>query len=199
LGAEGTQFTKLGEITQESICERYNQLNIRQEKEKCFIIKEIFPLTRKDSKYYHLVIVTKNGLRAYISFDIEISNEKIENEEIKIEKNPNLIYRCRPTMKYSIVLKPLPEPTNSSAFDFKANERGFRLLPSAAERAEKQVFFLDHKFVLFYKDEFKKQGFLDVVEFDDTVNLKADCSDGYNNRNAYVEYGNVSLIFKCFL
>lgn len=171
-------------------------MNLRQEKEKNFIIKEVFPLTRKDSKYYHLVLITKNGLRAYISFDVEITNEAIENEEIKNEKNPNLIYRCRPTMKYSIILKPLPEPTNSSAFEYKSSDRAFRLLSAAAEKAEKKVFFVDHKFVLFYKDEFRKQGFLDVVEFDDTVNLKADlnvASYDANVKSQFVDNYNVSF------
>ena len=38
------------------------------------------------------------------------------------------------------------------------------------------------------KDEFRKQGFLDVVEFDDTVNLKGDLSMG-GNVNAKSAYG----------
>lgn len=174
LGPDGTQFNKLGEINQESICERYNQLNMRQDKEKNFVIKEVFPLTRKDSKYYHLILITKNGLRVYISFDIEISNEPIENEDLKLELNPNVIYRCRPTMKYSIIIKPLPEPTNSKAFEFRPQDRAFRLLVSDTDRNEKNVFFADHKFILFYKDEFRKQSFLDIIEFDDTVNIKSD-------------------------
>jgi len=183
---------------------------MRQEKENNFIIKEIFPLTRKDSKYYHLILITKNGLRAYISFDVEVSTEKIENEDIINEKNPNLIYRCRPTMKYSIMLKPLPEPTNSSAFEYHyqtSQRAAFQLLSAAAnEKDAKKVFFVDQKFVFFYKDEFKKQGFLDIVEYDDTVNLKADLNVG-NIRNAYAAdaTNNVSFnfnrrinLFSCF-
>jgi len=185
LGPDGSKFEKLGEINQESICERFNQINMRQEKEKNFVIKDIFPLTRKDSKYYHLIIVTKNGLRAYISFDIEITDEFIENESTKIQKNKNLIYRCRPTMKYSIVLKPLPEPTNANLFDYRLQDRAYKLFSSAAEKNEKQILFVENKFVLFYKDEFKKQSFLDIIEFDDTVNLKNEFSSNNSNEDNY--------------
>ena len=147
---------------------------MRHEKEKNFIIKEIFPLTRKDSKYYHLIIVTKNGLRVYISFSVEYTNEEILNEKKILEKNKNLIYRYRPTKEYSIVLKPLPEPTNSTIFEHSSNERAFRLL---TERTNKQIFFVDHKFIIFYKDEFKKKSFLDVVEFEDNSYIKSDLSN----------------------
>jgi len=193
LGADGNKFEKLGEINQESICERYNQINMRQEREKNFVIKEIFPLTRKDSKYYHLVLVTKNGLRAYISFDIEITNEYIENEEKIIQKNKNLIYRCRPTMKYFIVLKPLPEPTNANLFDHRLQDRANKLLSSATEKSEQQIFFVENKFVMFYKDEFKKKSYLDIIEFDDNINLKNQFVNDSNFNGVNLIYPNLNL------
>lgn len=209
LGADGTKFIKLGEINQELICERYNQINMRQEKERNFIIKEVFPLTRKDSKYYHLILVTKNGLRAYISFDVEINDDPIKNESSILEKNPNAIYRCRPTMKYSIILKHLPEPTNSNLFDYRTQDKGFRIL--ADKSFERQMFFLDQKFILFYKDEFKKQSYLDIIEFDDTINLKSDLNSAanknfpqssyniaYDSYNYYNSYGSSSPSAEAF-
>ena len=167
-----------------------------------FIIKDFFPLNRKNSKYFHVIITTKNNFRAYISFNTEINNEPIENEIDKLIKNKNSINRNRPTMNWSLSIKIIPEMTNANSTynnfgnfynENSGNENysknfynkgglsgtpgaqiggvtgtpsgqsgGLFRTPSGGLQKfgqnffDHKLFFLDQKFLIFYKDELKE-------------------------------------------
>lgn len=214
LGNEGNSFEKIGELNEENISEEFNKFHFSQKCENGFIISDIFPLCRKYSKYFHLIITTKNGYRAYISLNTEIDNSPINNEVDKLIRNKNSIYRHRPTMNWSFSIKIIPENfinTDDRGFEMLSN-RNFQTPYNPFEKRENEfysqsqnfnkffeyknsnfnnsdsnvfnylylkekskekklqenkMFFLDQKFVIFYKDDLKKRSFLDLLEFEE--------------------------------
>lgn len=172
LGETGKEFKKIGDISQTIIKERFNALNQSVRKELNFTILDIYPITRKDSKYFNLVIITKNGLRAYIALDTYYSSKRIENEEQILEKDANKIYRYRPQMKYSMIIRQIAEPSNATIIEESEGDRAMKALQK--HLIFNQIYYLEKRYFIFYKDEFKNRSYIDMIEFEENNLIRQD-------------------------
>jgi hypothetical protein len=196
LGVDGMGFEKLGEISQTNIRDRFNYLSGQpNRRENNFIILDIYPTTRAESKSYNLVIVTKMGLRAYIKFDPYFSNapiKDIKDEERMLEFDKNSIYRIRPSMRYTIILKQIPEPSNATIIQGNEFDPALRALHRAF--TYNQIFYLERKFFIFYKDDTKKRAYIDVVEYEESDQVKL--QEQFSHLNLYRSKETISNILK---
>jgi hypothetical protein len=181
LGEDGGIFNRIGEIEQNTIKDRYNQLNYSR-RDYNFNIMDIFVLTRVESKSYHLVIITKNGIRAYISFDSNYVESLGDNIS-------HINYPHRPVFRYTMILKHFGEP--SIGIELNDNPFVGSVVQSKILKMfqfSNQVFYLDNRFMLFYKDEVKNKKYLDVVEYEETNVIKHDQTDIKEFRNKEIFY-----------
>ena len=186
MGEDGTSFRKIGDITQNNIKDKYFSFCSSQgmKKDTSFVISDIQPITRKDSKYHNLVIITKNGMRVYIAFDTVYSDVKIKNEEQITEFDKNKIYRLRPTMKYTMILKLIPEPSVGTIIEGIETDSSLKAL--MRNFVYNQIFYVDKKFMVFSKDEYKNRSYVDMVEYEDST-LVAERSEQYIHINSCKE------------
>lgn len=174
LGECGTGFQKIGEIVQATVKKSFFEQNQSIRKENNFVIMDIYPITRRESKYFNLVIVTKNGVRAYVSFDTYYSKLKIE-KEVEIEQyDHNKICRLRPSMKYTMVIKSFAEPSNSTVIEDVDYNSTLRELQKTV--SYNQIFYIDNKFLICYKDDFRSKAYIDVIEFDSAASIRQEWS-----------------------
>lgn len=196
LGIDGMGFEKLGEISQTHIKERFNYVSGQPNKrENNFIILDIYSISRAESKSYNLVIITKMGLRAYIKFDPYFSNAPIKDnrdEEKMLEIDKNSIYRIRPSMRYTIVLKQIPEPSNATIIQGNEFDPALRALHRAF--TYNQIFYLERKFFIFYKDDNKKRAYIDVIEYEESDQVKL--QEQFSHLNLYRSKETISNILK---
>jgi hypothetical protein len=180
LGENGLEFHRIGEIDLNVIKERYFELNNFTRNDNNFNFIDMFPITRNESRVYNLIIITKNGIRAYISFDTILSDRQV------IQNTSGIIYRYRPQMKYSMLLKHFPEPTSTTIIEnndsyspnqkivFKTFQKYFFFT---------RIFHIDGGFAIYYRDEYNRMSYLDIIEYEDTKSIKNEQTIGKDSGN----------------
>lgn len=89
-----------------------------------------------------------------------------------MEIDKNKIVRNRPSMRYSMIIKQIAEPSNATIIDEIEGDRALKLLQK--HLTYNQVFYLEKKFFIFYKDDYKKKSFIDIIEYEENNLIKQD-------------------------
>ena len=154
LGTNGKIFKKIGEIDQETIINSikinqfYNQINIEPIK-KNFVIIDVIPIKRNESKFNQLMIITKNGFRVYFKFDTFFDRTKFENEEKIIEFDNNYFFRNRILPRFFPSNRPLPQ-----------------IIKNNVNNNYENIFYVDGKIFVCFEDSFDNKKYLNVIEND---------------------------------
>ena len=172
LGSDGNSFEKIGQINQETLIENFRQslfgMNLNPNN---YIITDIIPFRRNEMKFNHLLIITRNGIKIFIKFDVIIDEKKYPNEDFIMNINSNKIYRKRIVPRFSINEKAIPQP---KIINYKLNSLGEKIPCPPFEK----IYYINNKCFVHVKDENQKCSYIDVHE--------NDLSDLIKNENFFI-------------
>ena len=170
LGCEGKDFMKIGDIDQGSISEAFREgVSGEDDERNMFLIVDIIPLDRATMKSNQLLIITRNGMRVYVRFDIEIDESIIKDEANTLNLDSNRIYRKRIIPRFSFTVKAVPE-TRKKYYGNTPYQSSYNTNPEIVQHENSygydKITFFNAKSFIVHNDEVNEYKVIEVAEID---------------------------------
>jgi hypothetical protein len=128
----------------------------------------MFIADRKESKYFELVLITKLGLRAYVSFEYE--EIKMSLKPVEVINHFNLVYQLPRKKNFLIFLKYTPEHSKHLILD---NNYYKKQPKPAKDLFFDQITFIGKDFFVFFHDNLENHSFLKIIQQDQSMGIKS--------------------------
>jgi hypothetical protein len=123
---------------------------------------------RKESKYFELVLITKLGLRAYVSFEYE--EIKMNLKPVEVINHFNLVYQIPKKKHFLIFLKYTPEHSKHLILE---NNYYKKQQKPAKDLFFDQITFIGKDFFVFFHDKLENRSYLKIIQQDQSMGIKS--------------------------
>lgn len=149
---------------------------------------------RKESKYFELVLITKLGLRAYISFEYE--DLKLNLKPLEMINNFNLVYQYPKSKHFMIFLKYTPEHSKHLILENKYHRKSQKEVKE--DMFFDQITFIGKDFFVFFHDKLENRSFLKTIQQDQSMGIKSHLEND-ETRSLVKNYLFSGNIYKTFI